>query len=101
MRSVMTASFGFAAALLLAPLPPLPAQSPLAALEARVAKLEGQIEAKDLVGEYRVAAFLADPDAPDASNPPQIAFGVAYGTVRLLDGGAALLNGTFQGTSLF
>lgn len=103
MNRIAAAFVASVTALSLAPSPayaqnPNSTASRLAALEAKVAKLEGQIVAADLIGEYRVAGFLVDPDAPDANNPPQIAFAVAYGTVTLLDGGVALINGTFQGT---
>ena len=100
MKNISAVSLCLATALALAPLPVYAqgansTQAKLAALEARIAKLEGQIVAADLVGEYRLAAFIAD---PDASNPPQIAFAVAYGTVTLLAGGAASFTGTTQGT---
>jgi hypothetical protein len=69
----------------------------VAALEAAVAKLQGQITADDLAGEYRLVGFLAD---VDASNPPAIGVGVLYGTVRLLAGGTGSADLTLEGTNL-
>jgi hypothetical protein len=70
----------------------------LAALEAKVAKLEGNIVADDLVGDYRLVGFLAD---VDASNPPAIGVAVAYGTVTLLaNGTGSIQTATIEGTNL-
>jgi hypothetical protein len=56
--------------------------SDLAALTARVAKLEGNIEASDLAGTYFVVAFSTDMNAvrPD---PPSEPAAISTGTLRL------------------
>jgi len=69
----------------------------LTALTDRVAKLEGQIVATDLAGEYRVTGFIA---GGNATNPPSVGIGVIYGTATLFADGTGSGHTTLQGTSL-
>jgi hypothetical protein len=81
---------------------PTQAQSPtveslasdLAALTARVAKLEGQIVAADLVGTYAIHGIQNELSA--SGGPAQISSYVFLGTVTLAADGTASLNFTQQ-----
>ena len=68
--------------------------SDLAALTARVAKLEGQIVAADLVGTYAIHGIQNELSA--SGGPAQISSYVFLGTVTLAADGTASLNFTQQ-----
>jgi len=79
-------------------LPSLSAE--LAALTARVAKLEGQITAADLVGTYAVHGFQNEMSAPNVGHPTAISSYVFVGTLTLRADGTAVFNGTESGHTL-
>jgi hypothetical protein len=76
--------------------------SDLAALTARVAKLEGQIVAADLVGTYAIHGIQNEMSAPGSpGGSTQISSYVFLGTVALAADGTGSLNGTESGNTLF
>ena len=100
MSRITTASLFFLATLAFAPVQ-AEAQGPgaannvsarLAALEAKVAKLEGNITSADLVGSYRTAALTTDLDGGSSASVTMFAYGAtttlaADGTGEIIFGG--------------
>src|SRR5437870_1604006 len=72
--------------------------SDLAALTARVAKLEGQIQAADLVGTYVLSAIQVE--LHGVGNSASVSSYVYTGTVVLAADGTATLNGSETGNTL-
>lgn len=103
MSTTRLASLCFVVAFVFAPLP-VRAQGPssniaarMAALEARVAKLEGQITAADLAGTYRVVGSQLD---LDGTNPAAIQSMAISGTVTLAGNFTGSSNVTGNGINL-
>jgi hypothetical protein len=77
----------------------------LAALTARVAKLEGQIQRADLTGNWHVVGFFSGLDAlipgtPTPQRQASIASAVFTGTARLNDNGTGTITTNIEGTTL-
>jgi hypothetical protein len=63
----------------------------LAALEAKVARLEGNITSADLVGTYRAAAFTTDLDGLDDGTSATVTMFAYGGTMTLADDGTGVI----------
>jgi hypothetical protein len=72
----------------------------LAALTARVAKLEGQITAADLVGTYAVHGFQTELRAAGGGAPTQVASYIYVGTAALTADNSTTLTLTEEGSRL-
>lgn len=72
----------------------------LAALAARVAKLEGRLVEADLVGTYTIAGIQNELRAGDPGSPPEISSYVYAGTVQLGADGTASFSVTENGHRL-